>query len=204
MKVMPACVLAMFALAAARPALSDSPPKIDPRELSAFVDSFMVDAMAKPNDPPGVSFVLVQDGRIVLMRGYGLANVEKKIKVDPEKTIWRIGSISKAFTATAVMQLVDRGLVDLDAPVDRYVHRVTIPNNYPDPVTPRHLLTHTAGFDEIRPGTQAPTREEVLPLDKFLADRLVRIRPPGKTIAYSTYGMKQMSARLKLSPAMNG
>jgi CubicO group peptidase (beta-lactamase class C family) len=176
-------------MVAVRPGWAGPPTKIDPKELSAFVDSFMVDAMAKPDDPPGVSFVFVQDGRVVMMRGYGLANVEKKVKVDPEKTIWRIGSISKAFTATAVMQLVDRGLVDLDAPVDRYVHRVTIPNNYPDPVTPRHLLTHTAGFDEIRPGTQAPTREEVLPLDKFLADRLVRIRPPGKTIAYSTYGM---------------
>jgi CubicO group peptidase (beta-lactamase class C family) len=52
--------------------------KIDPKELSAFVDSFMVDAMAKPDDPPGVSFVFVQDGRVVMMRGYGLANVEKK------------------------------------------------------------------------------------------------------------------------------
>ena len=162
---------------------------IDPKELSAFVDTFMTDALAKPNDPPGASFVFVQNGRVVLMRGYGLANIEKNRKVDPEKTIWRIGSISKAFTATAVMQLVDQGKVDLDAPVDRYVQRVKIPATYPDPVTPRHLLTHTAGFDEIRPGTQAPTREEVLPLDKFLEAKLVRIRPPGTTIAYSTYGV---------------
>jgi CubicO group peptidase (beta-lactamase class C family) len=73
--------------------------------------------------------------------------------------------------------------------VDRYVRRVTIPQTYPQPVTVRHLLTHTGGFDEIRPGTQAPTRDEVLPLDKFLDKKLVRIRPPGKTIAYSTYGI---------------
>jgi CubicO group peptidase (beta-lactamase class C family) len=56
-------------------------------------------------------------------------------------------------------------------------------------VTVRDLLDHTAGFDEIRPGTQAPTRDELLPLDRFLEKKLVRIRPPGRTIAYSTYGI---------------
>jgi CubicO group peptidase (beta-lactamase class C family) len=185
------CAFALFALlsAASESALGGPQVRIDPNELTAFVDSFMTDAMAKPNDPPGVSFVFVQDGRVVLMRGYGLADIARNRKVDPEKTIWRIGSISKTFTATAVMQLVDRGEVDLDAPVSRYVHRVSIPDTYPEPVTVRHLLTHTAGFDEIRPGTQAPTRETVLPLDQFLKTRLVRIRPSGQTIAYSTYGM---------------
>lgn len=183
------CSALAILLAAARPALADSTTRIDPNELSAFVDSFMVDAMAKPNDPPGVSFVFVQDGRVVLMRGYGLADIEHNRRVDPEKTIWRIGSISKTFTATAVMQLVDRGLVDLDTPVDRYVHRITIPQTFPESITPRHLLTHTAGFDEVRPGTQAPTREEVLPLDRFLEKMMVRIRPPGRIIAYSTYGI---------------
>jgi CubicO group peptidase (beta-lactamase class C family) len=182
-------VLALLLLASFCPVPAQPRTRVDPKELSAFVDSFMTDAMAKPNDPPGVSFVFVQDGRVVLMRGYGLANVALKTKVDPAKTIWRIGSISKAFTATAVMQLVDRGEVDLDAPVDRYVRRVTIPQTYPEPVTARHLLSHTAGFDEIRPGTQAPTRDEVLPLDRFLEKSLVRIRPPGETIAYSTYGI---------------
>ncbi|HEX6942531.1 MAG TPA: serine hydrolase domain-containing protein [Gemmatimonadaceae bacterium] len=181
-------VLALL-LAAVRPALADSTPKIDRNELSAFVDSFMTGAIARPNDPPGVSFVFVQDGRIVLMRGYGLADIARNRKVDPETTVWRIGSISKTFTATAVMQLVDRGEVDLDAPVDRYIHRVSIPKTFPEPITPRHLLTHTAGLDEIRPGTQAPTREEVLPLARFLETKLVRIRPPGRTIAYSTYGI---------------
>ena len=156
-------------------------------ELAAFVDSIIPAEMARERIP-GAAFVFVQDGRVVLTRGYGMADVEQRREVDAS-TIWRIGSISKVFTATAVMQLVDRGDVELDAPVGRYVHRVTIPDTYPEPVTVRHLLTHTGGFDEIRPGTQAETADGVLPLAEFLRDKLVRVRPPGRTIAYSTYGI---------------
>lgn len=87
------------------------------------------------------------------------------------------------------MQLVDRGAVKLDTRIDSYVRRVAIPRTYPAPVTVRQLLTHTAGFDEIRPGTQALTRDGLLPLDQFLNGRLVQVRPPGRTIAYSTYGI---------------
>ena len=173
---------------AARSHSSGSAGSVTPADLTAFVDSFMATGMADERIP-GAAFVFVQDGRVLLMRGYGVADVERQRSVVPESTIWRVGSISKLFTATAVMQLVDRGLVELDAPVDRYVHRVVIPATYPEPVTVRQLLDHTAGFDEIRPGTQAPTREEVLPLDRFLQTRLVRVRPPGRTISYSTYGV---------------
>jgi CubicO group peptidase (beta-lactamase class C family) len=161
---------------------------VDPSDLGAFVDSFMATEMARDRIP-GAAFVFVQAGRVVLQRGYGLADVAGHRPVVADSTIWRIGSISKVITATAVMQLVDRGVIDLDAPADRYVRRVSIPHTYQDAVTVRQLLNHTAGFDEIRPGTQALSRDDVLPLDQFLAGRLVRIRPPGQIIAYSTYGM---------------
>ena len=163
------------------------PARVDPRDLAAFADSIFPAEMARENIP-GAAFVFVQNGEVVLARNYGVADIERRQPVGPD-TIWRVGSISKVFTATAVMQLVDRGQVDLDAPVDRYVHRVTIPATYSQPVTVRHLLTHTAGFDEIRPGTQAATAAGVLSLPDFLRDRLVRVRPPGRTIAYSTYGI---------------
>jgi CubicO group peptidase (beta-lactamase class C family) len=172
--------------AAAAP--TQSAPPIDTAQLAAFVDSFMT-ARMRDERIPGAGFVFVQNGRVSLIRGYGLANVAQHRRVVPDSTIWRIGSISKVFTATAAMQLVDRGVVQLDAPIDRYVRRVPIPQTYPDPVTLRHLLSHTAGFDEIRPGTQAATRDGLLPLDQFLTGRLVRIRRPGRTTAYSTYGM---------------
>ena len=161
---------------------------VNPAELAAFVDSLMAAEMAREKIP-GAGFVFVQNGRVVLQRGYGVADVARHRRVVPDSTIWRVGSISKVFTATAMMQLVDRGLVELDAPIDRYVRRIRVPPTYPESVTVRHLLNHTAGFDEIRPGTQAATRDGVLPLDEFLQTRLVRIRPPGRTTAYSTYGI---------------
>ncbi|HYV96355.1 MAG TPA: serine hydrolase domain-containing protein [Gemmatimonadaceae bacterium] len=175
-------------LLASTAVLAQSPPAIPRAELAAFVDSVIRAEMSREHIP-GAAFAFVQHGRVVYMKGFGTANVARNTRVVPESTIWRIGSISKLFTATAAMQLVDRGLVDLDAPIDRYVKRVQIPATYPAPVTLRHLLTHTAGFDEIRPGTQAATRDGVLPLDQFLATRLVRLRAPGHTIAYSTYGV---------------
>lgn len=156
--------------------------------LGAFVDSVM-NAEMKRDGIPGAAFVFVRHGRVVYQKGYGWANVAARRAVDPERTIWRVGSISKTFTATAVMQLVDRGRVHREADVNVYLSKVNVPETYPLPVTVTDLLTHTSGFDEIRPGTQGPSRESVQPLPEFLASRLVRVRPPGQTISYSTYGM---------------
>ncbi|MGH8435999.1 MAG: serine hydrolase domain-containing protein [Pseudomonas sp.] len=157
-------------------------------ELSSVVDSVVRAEMAKQRIP-GAGFVFVKDGRVIYMRGYGSADLARNRPVVPESTIWRIGSISKVFAATAVMQLVDNRQVALDNAVSRYVRRVAVPQTAGDSITVRHLLNHTAGFDEIRPGTQASTREGVLPLERFLGTRLVSVRPPGRTIAYSTYGI---------------
>src|SRR5688572_7083285 len=167
---------------------AQSAAQVDTAQLAAFVDSFIT-ARMRDERIPGAGFVFVQNGRVTVIRGYGLANVAQQRRVLPESTIWRVGSISKVFTATAVMQLVDRGTVKLDAPIETYLRRVAIPRTYPDPVTVRQLLNHTAGFDEVRPGTQALTRDGLLPLDQFLNERLVRVRPPGRTTAYSTYGI---------------
>lgn len=156
--------------------------------FEAYVDGLMQREMAREKIP-GAAFVFVKDGRIVLMRGYGLANVETGTSVDPERTLWRIGSISKTMTATAVVRLAEEGRVHLAADAQQYLKRVAVPANYPLPVTVADLLMHTAGFDEIRPGTQAPSEAEVQTLPDFLRTRLVRIRPAGSVTAYSTYGI---------------
>src|SRR5262245_404668 len=159
-----------------------------PRAFEALVDETIQGEM-KREGIPGVAFVYVKDGRIAYLKGYGLANVEKSVPVDPAKTIWRIGSISKTFTATAVMQLVERGRVHLQGDVNSYLSKVKVPATYPLPITVADLLTHTSGLDEIRPGTQAPSKPELLSLPDFLKTRLERARPPGTTISYSTYGI---------------
>ena len=161
---------------------------IDSAELASFVDPLITAQMAKENIP-GAVFVLVRDGKILYQRGYGFANVARRQPVDPEKTIWRIGSISKVFTATAIVQLADRGRFQLTDDVNSYLTRFKVPATFSEPVTFQHLLTHTAGFDEIRPGTRADNAAGVLPLGDFLSSKLIRLRPPGLTISYSTYGV---------------
>src|SRR4026209_1254927 len=83
-------------------------PRIDSADLARFVDTLIAAQMAKENIP-GAVFLLVKDGKVLYQRGYGFPNVARLQPVDPERTIWRIGSISKVFTATAVAQLADRG-----------------------------------------------------------------------------------------------
>lgn len=154
--------------------------------LESLVDSVFAVELQSRNIPGGV-FILVQNGRVVLAKGYGVANVETRQPVSPGSTLWRIGSISKVMTATGVVQLADRGTIRLDGDVNDYLRSVKVPATYREPVTPRHLITHTAGFDEL-PGRSAASREAVLPLGEFLGTRLVRVREPGRLTAYSSYG----------------
>lgn len=179
--------------AASRPAgaqlRAERPP--DPADIAGLQrlgDSVITAAMQREHIP-GAALVVVRNSRIVLLKGYGLANVEKRQPVDPRTTIFRIGSISKVFTANAVMQLADRSALSLNEDVNRYLHRVKIPASSWGPVRVEDLLDHTSGLDEIRPGTQAPTADSVLSLADFLRTRLVRVRPPGQIISYSTYGI---------------
>jgi CubicO group peptidase (beta-lactamase class C family) len=114
-------------------ATQQTPVIIDSAELAKFVDPMITAQMAK-EQIPGAVFILVQNGRVVYQRGYGFANLADKTPVDPERTIWRIGSISKAFTATAVVQLADRGKYKLSDDVNRYITTVKVPATFRDPV----------------------------------------------------------------------
>ncbi len=95
---------------------------------------------------PGLSIGIVHDQELVWARGFGFADVERQVPAAPD-TIYRIASITKVFTATAVMQLRDAGRLQLDDPVERHLpeFRIRRPADAP-PVTVRHLLTHTGGL----------------------------------------------------------
>lgn len=159
----------------------------DADELRGMMDSIVPGAMAD-RQIPGAVLVVVRDGRVVLSRGYGFADVERGRRADPDSTVWQIGSISKVFTATAVVQLADRGRLRLHGDVNRVLRRLQVPATYPRPVTPFHLLTHEGGFDELPGRLLREDTANVLPLDRFLDGRLIRVRPPGELTAYSSYG----------------
>ncbi|HEX6062688.1 MAG TPA: serine hydrolase domain-containing protein [Longimicrobiales bacterium] len=159
---------------------------VDAQQLGRFVDSVM-HAEMKNAKIPGAAFVFVRDGRVVYMKGYGQADVTRGTTVDPERTVWRIGSITKTVTATAVMQLVDQGKLALTDTVNQRLRSMKIRESFAPPITVRHLLTHSAGFDEIRPGTQVTSQDAVLPLATFLEPMLRQYAPPGQFPVYTTY-----------------
>ncbi len=119
----------------------------DPAELESFLDELFAKQMEE-HHIAGAAVSVVKDGKLLFAKGYGYADLEKDIPVDPEQTLFRIGSVTKLFTWTAVMQLVEQGKLDLDADINTYLD-FRIPDTYPQPITLKHLLTHTAGFEDL-------------------------------------------------------
>src|SRR4051794_14811981 len=91
---------------------------------------------------PGASVLVIADGSVALRRSYGLAEVEREVRVTP-KSNFRLASVSKQFTAAAIELLVERGRVSLEDPITK--HLAGLPE-YAKSITIRHLLTHTSGL----------------------------------------------------------
>ncbi|HSK83643.1 MAG TPA: serine hydrolase domain-containing protein, partial [Rubrobacter sp.] len=136
----------------------------------------------------GAAVSVVKDGKLFLAKGYGSADLENGIPVDPERTIFRIGSVTKLFTSSAVMQLAEQGKLDLDADINTYLD-FRIPDTYPQPITLRHLLTHTPGFEDLYFERLALDADDQRPTREWLVSHMpARVRPPGDAAAYSSYG----------------
>ncbi len=174
-----------LAAPAAAPTTPPVAPALTAPDLAAFVDGFLPEEMARAG-VNGMSVAVVQDGRVLLARGYGLADRERHVPATAD-TLFRVGSISKLFTWTAVMQLAEQHRVDLDADIQQYLD-FDLPRTFPQPITLRHLMTHTAGFEETFHGMWAGEGE---PLDvrAWLVARIpARVHAPGTIAAYSNYG----------------
>jgi len=115
-------------------------------DLGAFLDGLMPLEIENA-DIAGAVVAVVKDGKLVLAKGYGFADVQKKEPVSPETTLFRPGSISKLFTWTAVMQQVEQGKLDLDREVNDYLD-FKIPPAFGKPITLRNIMTHSTGFEE--------------------------------------------------------
>ncbi len=157
-------------------------------DLESKLDSLVTKTMESEHIP-GASFIIVKDGKTLLKKGYGYTTLGKNSKpINPDSTIFRVGSITKTFTATALLQLKDRNLINLNKDVNQYLKSVKVPSTYDEPVTASHLLTHSAGFDELR-GRVIYEKDQQIPLENFLDKKLIRLRKPGTVSAYSTFGI---------------
>ncbi len=162
-------------------------PAMTAQSLSEFYAGLVPYALHRA-DIPGAVIVVVKDNKILFAQGYGYADTKTNRRVNPETSIFRMGSTSKLFTWTAVMQLVQAGKIDLDADVNKYLD-FTIPPYHGKPVTMRNLMTHTPGFEETVRDLLVDRSDQLLPIDVYLKRRLpTRIFPPGEVIAYSNYG----------------
>jgi CubicO group peptidase (beta-lactamase class C family) len=162
---------------AAKPLAAHGPTTVE--EMEAFVDGFM-DSQMKAGPVAGAAVVVVKDGQVFFQKGYGYEDAEKRTPVDPAQTLFRPGSVSKLFTWTAIMQLVEQGKLDLDADVNTYLKDFKVAATFPEPVKLRNIMTHTAGFEDGAVGYLfAGKVEDLLPLGKWLqAHQPTRVRPP--------------------------
>ncbi|MDE2225982.1 MAG: beta-lactamase family protein, partial [Xanthomonadaceae bacterium] len=165
---------------------STSPHTMTAEDLSTLFGGMLPYMLAR-GDIAGGAVVVVKDGKVLFAQGYGYADLKTRTPVSPATTLFRIGSVSKLFTWTAVMQLVEQHKVDLDRDINDYLD-FKIPPRFGKPITLRDLMTHTPGFEDtardLLPATPDGTN-----LERYLKAHIpARIFPPGKIVAYSNYG----------------
>ena len=158
-------------------------------DADAWLDGYLPYVLAQA-DIAGAVVVIVKDGQVLTQRGYGYADVAARQRVDPATTLFRPGSISKLFTWTAVMQLVEQRKIDLDVDVNRYLD-FTIPPFAGKPITMRNMMTHTPGFEAALKHLIVFEGQSPVPaLGDALKQRLPkRVFAPGTTGAYSNYAV---------------
>jgi len=177
--------------AAPAPTLLTADQAIPPVALEALVDATVRQAMDRDHIA-GVTVAVVQDGKVVLKKGYGFADVARQTPVDPDRTLFRVGSITKTFTWIMTLGAVEHGRMSLDAPLNSYLPpKVRIPDHpgYRQ-VRVRDAMTHTPGFEDT-PLKHLFLRDPraLRSVDDDLATyRPARVYPPGEVGAYSNYG----------------
>ena len=155
-------------------------------DVNAWLDGYMPYALHS-GDIAGAVVVVVKDGQVLSARGFGYADVAKKTPVDPYRTLFRPGSVSKLITWTAVMQQVEQGKLDLDTDVNRYLD-FRIPPYEGQPITLRQIMTHTSGFEEAAKNGFRGKASDLRPIGAYLKDWTPkRIFAPGTTPAYSNW-----------------
>lgn len=147
-------------------------------------------AFAQEHNVPGLAAGIVQDGQLGHVTALGLADIEASRKVGPD-TAFRIASMTKNMTALAILALRDQGRLALDAPLATYVPqfaKVAPATRDSPPVSPRHLLSHLAGFVTDDPWGDRVLGMAPAELDRLIATGTLFARPPGLAFEYSNLG----------------
>ncbi|MEV0231878.1 serine hydrolase [Nonomuraea sp. NPDC050786] len=156
--------------------------------VGTLVDE-VVPAQLAEHRIPGAAVSVVSGGRQVFAKGYGYADLARRVPVDAARTGFFTASTAKTFTAIAALQLVEQGRLDLHADVNTYLRNFKIKDTFPGrPVTLEHLLTHTAGFEDNVLGSSWEDPTAAPPLAKVVeSGQPERVRPPGTVLAYDNY-----------------
>ena len=159
--------------------------------IADYLHQRMLEYTGENHIPNAVAAMVTADS-IYLMQGYGYADRDNRVPVDPMQHLFRTGSVSKIFTWTAILQLYEKGLVDLDADISEYHdlvfnHKILYPKANNTSITLRHLLTHTAGYEDVLEGLFSFNPQPSLK-DQLQRKVPARIFPPGMVMAYSNWG----------------
>ena len=161
---------------------------LGPERTIAALDSAMSAGMRRDRIAGG-AYVLVSGGRIIASRGFGVADVGTRKKIDPDSTVFGLASTTKLFTSIAAARLAREGKLDIDAPIAPYLANTPLSDKV-DGITVSRLLTHTAGLDDPTIGSAARTAEGLLPIESYVARGFTRpwIKP-GTVTSYSNVGV---------------
>ena len=160
--------------------------------------TWLIKKEMKQQDVTGLSIALVDDQRVVWAEGFGFADKTNQAEATPE-TIYRAGSISKLFTATAVMQLVEQGKLDIDKPLQTYLPEFSVRSRFPNsgPITPRTIMTHHSGLpSDYLKGMWTNKPEPFENIVETIKDDYVA-SPPNFVFSYSNLGVTLLGHALK-------
>lgn len=162
---------------------------INHENIEYFMDDFFKKNIEKYN-LPGAAVVVVKDGEEILKKGYGYSNLDEKKVINPDETLFPAASVSKLFTATAIMQLVEQGKIDLNENVEKYIAPYKIENKFVGKVTCRNLLTHTSGVDEASEINGNTRDKNNIKSQEYYFDnhKIIVTREPDTVSRYSNQG----------------
>lgn len=178
----------------------------DPVRVEAYADGLIREAI-EANNVAGATIAVVKDGRVILAKGYGIARIAPRPQRTDADTLFQIASISKTPVYLAIMQMAQDRQLKLDDPVNIHLPpKLRLPDQgYKQPVTIRHLMTHSAGFEDSALGHLFVDKPERLtPIQSYLAShRVNRINPPGVQTSYSNYALALLGAVIEQKSGMD-